>query len=322
MSGPVATGEAVGLDRFGGTEVLKVITRPVEAPGPGELLVAVEAAGVNPTDALLRSGQQAAAMSELSPPYVPGMEFAGRVVGLGDGVDPSWSGARVMGLVNPRRPQGGAQADFLRVPVASVVHVPGEVETLVAAAVPMNGVTALKAMDALEVGPEGSVLVTGATGALGRFVCAIAAVRGLCVVAGAREADVALLRELGVSVVVPRDVGMAAAVRALHPGGVDGVIDAALLGETVWALVRDGGTCVSVRGPQGAGDTRVRHVAVSVTQHTEDTQALREVASLLADGVFAPRVGHVLDWAHAAHAHWLLERGGLRERVVLVPAQS
>lgn len=315
-------GQAVGLDRFGGPEVLKVMERTIDAPRAGELLVAVEAAGVNPTDTLLRSGQQAAAMSALSPPYVPGMELAGRVVGLGDGVDPVWSGARVMALVNPRRPEGGAQADVVRVPVASVVEVPAEVETVVAAAVPMNGVTALKAVEALDAGPGGTILVTGATGALGGFVCRIAAARGLHVVAGGRDTEAALLRELGVSDVVPRDVGMAEAVRALHPDGVDGVVDAALLGEAAWAVVRDGGTCVSVRGPQGAGDTRVRHVAVSVTQHTEDTEALREVAAMLADGVLAARVGHVLDWAHAADAHWLLERGGLRERVVLVPRST
>lgn len=312
---------AVGLTEFGPPEVLHVVDLCDPTPGPDGVVVTVSAATVNPTDTLLRSGQQAATMTELSPPYVAGMEFAGRIAAVGEGVEHLAVGDEVMGLVNPRRPEGGAQAELVRVPAASVVRAPAGLTAVVAATLPMNGVTALKALEAAGVGAGDWLLVTGATGALGGYVCQAAAHRGIRVVAGAHEADHALLRDLGVEAVVPRGEGMAAAVRTTVPDGVAAVVDAALLGDAADELVRDGGSSVSVRGPRD-GDPRLRHAVVSVTRHAEDTEALRAVADLTAAGVLTPRVAHTLTWDRATHAHTLVEQGGLRGRVVLVPAPT
>lgn len=309
---------AVGFEWFGGPEVLHVVELPDPEPGPGEVVVAVEAATVNPTDTLMRSGQQAAAMREQSPPFVPGMELAGRVVALGQQVLDLAVGDPVMGIVNPRRAEGGALAERVRVPAASVVRAPAGLAPAAAATLPMNGLTALKAVEAAGVKAGDWLMVTGATGALGGYACQVATHRGVRVVAGADVADHDLLRELGVEAVVPRSEGLADAVREVVPDGVAAVVDAALLGDTADALVRDGGTSVSVRGPRD-GDPRLRHAVVSVTRHAEDAGALRTVAELAAAGVLVPRVAHVLTWDRAARAHTLVEQGGLRGRVVLVP---
>src|SRR5262245_17929068 len=114
---------AVTFSRFGGPEVLEVSELPVPEPGPGAVRIRVAAATVNPTDISFRTGRQltAAQLKEMGvlPPYIPGMELAGVVDAAGPDTD--WrAGDRVMAIVNPRRPGGGAQADLVVVPAASI----------------------------------------------------------------------------------------------------------------------------------------------------------------------------------------------------------
>src|SRR5713101_967589 len=118
---------AVTFSRLGGPEVLEVSELPEPQPGPGEVRIRVAAATVNPTDISFRSGRQltTAQLAEIGvrPPYIPGMELAGVVDAVGDGTD--WHpGDRVMAIVNPRRPGGGAQAELVVIPAASVALVP------------------------------------------------------------------------------------------------------------------------------------------------------------------------------------------------------
>src|SRR5712692_8907006 len=108
--------KAVTFTTFGGPEVLGVAELPEPQPGPGEVRIRVAAATVNPTDIGFRSGRQAGQLTpDLKPPYIPGMELAGVVdsVGAGAGWQP---GQRVMAIVMPRRPSGGAMAEKVVVP--------------------------------------------------------------------------------------------------------------------------------------------------------------------------------------------------------------
>ena len=134
---------AVTFSRFGGPEVLEVSELPAPEPGPGEVRIRVAAATVNPTDITFRAGRQTAAqLKELGalPPYIPGMELAGVVDAVGEGT--AWHpGDRVMAIVNPRRPGGGAQAELVVVPAASVARVPEGASLEAAATLPMNGLT-------------------------------------------------------------------------------------------------------------------------------------------------------------------------------------
>src|SRR5436305_13338605 len=98
---------AVGITRPGGPEVLGVIDRPVREPAPGEVRISVKAAGVNPTDIGVR---EHGGGDELPPPWTPGMDAAGVIESIGDGVERLSPGDRVMAAVTPRRPEGGAQA--------------------------------------------------------------------------------------------------------------------------------------------------------------------------------------------------------------------
>jgi len=103
---------AVTFSRFGGPEVLQVKDLPEREPGEGQVRIRVRAATVNPTDLGFRSGRQSAQLSGVEPPYIPGMELAGVVDAAGPGSD--WRpGDRVMAIVVPRRPEGGARGRAL-----------------------------------------------------------------------------------------------------------------------------------------------------------------------------------------------------------------
>jgi NADPH:quinone reductase-like Zn-dependent oxidoreductase len=170
---------AVALWRFGGPEVLEVADLPAPEPGPNEVRIRVMAATVNPTDLGLRAGRQADALAKLPPPYVPGMELAGVVDAIGP--DTEWLVAdRVMAIVLPTRTGRGAQAEQVVVAADSVAPMPNEDTSFEAAAtIPMNGLTARRALDLLALEPGQTLAVTGAAGAVGGYVTQLAAAEGV-----------------------------------------------------------------------------------------------------------------------------------------------
>jgi NADPH2:quinone reductase len=309
---------AIAFHQFGGPELLTVLELPVPTPKAGEVVVKVAASTVNPTDLMMRSGQQAGMMTELKPPYIAGMEFSGHVHALGDAAACLSLGQAVMGIVNPRRPAGGAHAEYICVPAASLVPVPDGIDLVEAATVPMNGMTAKMVLESLALPPGSRVLITGSAGAVGGYVIALAKRGGLHVVADAKDEDRELILKLGADEVVPRGDAMVAAVRARYPGGVDGLVDGALLGNPAAALVRDGGTAVALRKTNVTTDPRVNNKHVGVLNEVTNTAGLHWVAEQLSKGVLTPRIAVRLPFTEAVKAHSMLERGGMRGRVVLI----
>ncbi|NKC04928.1 zinc-binding dehydrogenase [Ochrobactrum haematophilum] len=270
---------------------------------------------------MMLSGQQARMMAELSPPYVGGMEFSGHVHEVGEGVNVVAKGDAVIGVVNPRRPEGGAQAAYVRVPAASVAKLKPEVDLVSAATVPMNALTAHMTLDLLSLQPGQSVLVTGGSGMLGGSVIQLARRAGLHVVATGSTDDWPLLRSLGADTCVSRDeAGMVGAVREAFPEGVDGLVDGALIGNNISFLVRDGGTAVSLRITSPIEDKRLKTPYVSVIAGMERTDILDAIASGIEERAIVPRVaeGGRFSFKHAADAYRMALRGGFRGRVVLL----
>jgi len=309
---------AAGFTEFGGPDVVRTIELPKPEAGPGEVVVGVVATTVNPTDTLMRAGLQAGMMKGVAPPYVGGVEFAGRVCGPPDGTGPLAQGQAVMGIVDARQ-RRGAHAEYVCVPIESVTPLPPGSDVVGAGTVPMNGLTAKMAIQMLGLPPGSTLLVTGGAGAVGGYAIQLAQHAGLAVVADGKEQDRDLLERLGASIVVPRGEAMTAAVRHNFPGGVDGLIDGALLGNLAAALVRDGGGSVSLRRSNPITDPRLLNQAVSVFGRPADTSALRWLAARLAEGVLTPRIAAQLPLNEAAEAHRRVERGSLRGRVVLLP---
>jgi NADPH2:quinone reductase len=313
---------ALTFAAFGGPEVLQVLELPQPAPGAGEVVVRVAASPINPTDLLMRAGAQAALMSSLQPPYIGGMELAGLVHSVGAGVAGLTVGQAVMGVVNPRTPSGGTHAQFVRVPAASVAPLDASADLVSAATVPMNGLTALAALDALDLEPGRTLLVTGGAGFLASYVIQLAKARGLVVLADARATEHDRLRRLGVDEILPRGVAMAAAVRQRCAAGVDGLVDTALLGDPAAALVRDGGAAATLRKTHAITDPRVRHHAIAVVDQMKNTAALHRLVALWQAGALTTRIARRMSLSDAVAAHRLAEEGGLDGRVVFDMAVS
>jgi len=307
---------AVAITAPGGPEVLSVIDRDVRAAGAGEVRIAVRAAAVNPTDIGLR---QRGAGPDLEPPWIPGMDAAGVVESVGEGVARLSAGDAVMAAVTPRRPEGGAQAELIVVPAASVVRVPDGATLAQAATLPMNGLTALLGLELLAL-PEGATLaVTGGAGLLASYVIPLAKARGLRVLADAKPEDEELVRGFGADDVLPRGAGFAAAVRDRVPDGVDALYDTALLGPDAFPAIRDGGAMAVVRGWDGSpGDRGIDVRPVFVRTVLERTDSLEHLRDRAGSGALQLRVAEEVSPEDAARAHELMEAGGLRGRAVIV----
>jgi NADPH:quinone reductase len=276
--------------------------------------VAVRAAAVNPTDIGLRG----TGVKDVPPPWTPGMDAAGTVEAVGEGVDRLATGEQVMAAVMPRRPEGGAQAERIVVPAASVVPIPDGATLQEASTLPMNGLTAMLGLEMLDLADGATLAVTGGAGLLASFVIGIAHERGARVIADAKPEDEELVRSFGADVVVPRG-DFAAAVRAAAPDGVDAVYDTALLNEAALGPIRDGGAMVVVRGWKPDAVARgIRVGQVAVRTVLERTDWLEELRRLASSGHLKLRVAGEYPPEEAAEAHRVMDAGGLRGRAVIV----
>jgi len=309
---------AVTFSRFGGPEVLEVSNLTEREPRPGEVRIRVAAATVNPTDIGFRSGRQSALLTGLQPPYIPGMELAGVVDAVGPGVTDWKPGDRAMAIVVPRRSEGGAMAESVVVPAASVARVPEGTSLEAAATLPMNGLTVRLALDLLALKAGATLAVTGAAGAVGGYAVQLGVADGLHVIAVAAPKDEALLKKLGAETVVPRGDDAAQRIRSIVPAGVDGVIDAAVIGAPILPAVRDGGGLAAVRGFEGETERGITIHQVRVADYVQNQAALDRLGHLVAQGKLTLRVAETFPPERAAEAHRRLEAGGVRGRLVIV----
>uniref|UniRef100_UPI00245714EC NADP-dependent oxidoreductase n=1 Tax=Nocardia abscessus TaxID=120957 RepID=UPI00245714EC len=221
----------------GGPDAIEILDVPVVEPGPGEVRVEIAATAVNPVD-LAVAGGVFHAMGLIDQPERTGLgwDFAGIVVATGPGVDVS-VGTRVAGLVDGFDRDFGTYAEQLVVPATDVAVVPDGLDLVTASTVPLNGLAAAQILDLLGDAPGhgNRLLVTGAAGAVGGYVTALAPRRGWQVTGLARSEDEKFVRGLGADFIAD-----------LEPGW-DAVADGAALQERGLALVRDGGAFVGVR---------------------------------------------------------------------------
>ncbi|ADG78132.1 Alcohol dehydrogenase GroES domain protein OS=Tsukamurella paurometabola (strain ATCC 8368 / DSM/ CCUG 35730 / CIP 100753 / JCM 10117 / KCTC 9821 / NBRC 16120 / NCIMB 702349 / NCTC 13040) OX=521096 GN=Tpau_1508 PE=4 SV=1 [Tsukamurella paurometabola] len=310
----------IGFEHPGGPEVLRWFDVPEPAVRPGQVKVRVVAAAVNPSDVVARAGVFHERYSSIAPPFVPGWDAAGVVV---ESAHPAWrTGDDVVAVTLPVFDGGGAYAERIVVNAASVAAKPAELSFEEAATFPMNGLTALLALDDADVDAGSTLAVSGAAGAVGGLVVELAARRGVTVIADAADTDVSLVRGFGADRTIPRGPGFGAAVRAVIPKGVDAVVDAALLRDEAVPAVRDGGIHVSLRTPEAGGgmsapDRRITVRYPVVAAAVADGQRLRALMELAATGAISARVADVLPAGSASEAHRRLESGGLRGRLVL-----
>jgi len=257
--------KAVLFHEHGDAGVLRVADAERPAAGPGDVLVAVAGTSFNPVDATIRAGH----LRQVFPvalPYTPGIDVAGTVATLGDGVTGFEVGDRVVGMLPMTAP--GAAAEYLVVPANLLATAPTAVPLADAAALPATGLTAWQAVfEHADVRPGQRVLVHGAGGAVGGYAVQLAAGAGATVVAtaGARDAD----RVRGYGAEVPGRDATAAT------GPFDAVLNFAPVPPddmaTLAGLLRDGGVLVTTTTP---GPDTVRAVSMFVRPDHEQLAAL------------------------------------------------
>ncbi|MGD9958102.1 NADP-dependent oxidoreductase [Nocardioides sp.] len=303
--------KAAVFSEFGGPEVLRLADRPEPEPRAGEVRIAVEAAVVHPFDLLTRAGAIVRAGMVPAPEHGfewgLGWDCVGRIDAVGDEVDLQ-VGQRVLGMQPAIAVPTGAQAERVVLAAGSVAPAPEGVEPTRAATLPLDGLTALAAIEAAELAPGRHLVVFGGTGGIGWFAVQLALRAGLRVTATAGEPDAAHVRALGAEVVDRNSL----------PRAVDAVLDTPGIGAAALTVIRDGGTLVTVAGPV-AGDRGIRSVQVRVSQLDRRAERLGELSSLAATGDLVLPVALAMPLADVAGAHRRLAAGGVGGRLVLVP---
>ncbi|MGH2910800.1 MAG: quinone oxidoreductase family protein [Solirubrobacteraceae bacterium] len=309
----MSTTRAVAIPEPGGPEVLRVIDRPVREPAAGEVRIRVRFAAVNPTDVSTRTRGS----TDVPPPWTPGMDAAGTVESVGEGVTELAVGQQVMAVTSPRRADGGAQAELIVIPAASAVPLPDGVSLQAAATLPMNGLTAILGLDMLGLSAGETLAVSGGAGLLASYVIPLAKQAGLTVIADARPDETELVRGYGADVVVERSEDFGAVVRAVQPDGVAAAFDTALLNERALGAIRDGGGLAVVRGWDGPAERGITVHKVFVFSVLERTDWLRTLAAMASDGRITLRPLETFPPERVAEAQQRMDAGGLRGRLLI-----
>jgi NADPH:quinone reductase-like Zn-dependent oxidoreductase len=303
------TYRAVEYTEYGGPEVLRVVERDAPEPGPGQVRVAVRAAGVNPIDWKIRSGAMARVMPARFP-VVPGSDMAGVVDRVGPGVTAFAVGDEVLGRGS------GTYAELTLAAVEGITRKPPEVSWEVAAGLPVVATTTYRVLALLGLKPGETLVVDGAAGGVGTVAVQVARHRGATVIGTAGPANHEYLRSLG-AIPVAYGEGLADRVREVAPQGVDAALDASGRGSLA-ALVD------LVGGPERVvtiADSAAAELGVRFTSGGADEVpgSLADAVSLVAAGTVTLPVARTYPLSEAAAAHRDSEAGHVRGKLVLLP---
>jgi NADPH:quinone reductase-like Zn-dependent oxidoreductase len=290
------------VHEFGPPEVMKFERVPRPEPGPGEVLVKVEAAGVGPWDGWIRAGKSALPQPL---PLTLGSDLSGEIVAMGLGVSERRVGDQVYGVTNPQFT--GAYAEYALASAGMVSNKPTSLTHVEAASVPVVSVTAWQALfDHAQLKAGQTVLIHGAAGSVGSYAVQLARRAGMQAIATVGTDDTSFVRNLGANVVIDyRTQRFEEEVR-----DADAVIDL-VGGETQsrsFQVLRRGGKLISaVSNPdQQLAERHGVEAAFFLVNVT--SQYLAEIARLVDGGKLRTKVGAVLPLAEAREAHFMLER--------------
>lgn len=304
--------KAVFIRRYGGPEVLEYGEIPAPTPGPGEALIAVHAASLNPIDWKLRKGL---VKGNYDPPmpHVMGRDFSGAIVALAPDVKNFAVGEEVFGVADAMR--DGPQAEYIAIDCARIARKPKNTNHVGAAAVALAGLSALMPLKAAgDVQAGQKILVHAGAGGVGGFAVQYARHKGATVVATCSAENADYVKRLGAS----RTIDYRREDFTRETADFDLVFD--LMGAEVhqrsFAVLKPGGTLAYlVAAPIPSAPARA-DVKV-VTARVQPTPALlAEIAALIDSGAVKPQVEKVVALAEAAAAHAASETGHARGKTV------
>jgi NADPH:quinone reductase-like Zn-dependent oxidoreductase len=305
--------KAVRFDHYGGPEVLEVVDVDAPAPGEGEVVVRVEATGINPGEAAIRSG----ALHEWWPASFPsgeGSDLAGVVTEVGSGVDGVSVGDEVIGYTDER----ASHAELVAVDAEHLTPRPGAVPWEVAGSLYVVGATAYAAVRAVGLREGDVVVVSGAAGGVGTLVVQLARNAGATVVGLASEDHHDWLREHGALPVTYGD-GVAERIRTAAGGRVDAFID--LFGSGYVELAIELGVTPERIDTIADPTAPERHPGVKIDGNLAGAspETLAELAALIAEGRLEVPIARVYPLAEVREAYTELERRHTLGKIVLRP---
>jgi NADPH:quinone reductase-like Zn-dependent oxidoreductase len=300
--------KAIVVHQYGGPEVLKFEDYPDPVPGPGEVLIRVAAASVNPIDYKRRAGLT----TDFYPLHFPaliGVDVAGTVVGTGPGVEGFSVGDRAFAMAD------NTYAELCVVNAAVLAKVPDGLDLIRPAALPLATTTGNQLSFAAGAEAGQRVIVVGAVGGVGRSAVFTAKERGAAVIAGVLKQQMDEAKTLGADWVVATDDDTA--IANLPP--LDAVADAVggKTAEKLIARVKPGGVFASVLGaPRNAA--KYPSVKVVAVFSKFDRKTLEFMAQAVRDGKLVIPISQTLPLSEAADAHAAAEKGGIG-KTLLVP---
>lgn len=320
---------AMVMHEVGGPEVMKLGELPTPKPAAGEVLIKIAYVSVNPADWKDRQGELAR-YYPYTFPYVVGMDAAGVIAELGEGVTQYKVGDRVVTCSNHGKGAWGTYAEYVATPLNTVAPLPANVSFEQAACIPVAGVTAWQSLHrgcSLKAGQ--TILVHGASGGVGSFAVQFAKHLGAKVAATCSGAKADYVRSLGVDLVIDyRTQDIAKEIKAWAPQGLDVVLDAVSCGTLPQAfdLLHKGGVLVSVPTLVGDGDVAAdmqRAAELGVTKAfavmtiEEGDKDMSSIVDLVSRGIVRVPPMQILPLEEAPKAHQLLQDGKVNGKLVL-----
>src|SRR3954452_15164036 len=306
------------VHEFGPPDVMRFERVPRPDPGPGEILLKVEAAGVGPWDGWIRAGKSALPQPL---PLTLGSDLSGEIIAVGPGVSDLRVGDQVYGVTNPRFI--GSYGEYALASAAMIARKPTSLTYTEAASVPVIAVTAWQALfDQAQLKAGQSVLVHGGAGNVGAYAVQLARRAGIRTLATAATEQVAFVRELGADTVVDfQTQRFEDEVR-----DVDAVLDL-VGGETQkrsFQVLRQGGKLISAVSPPDQDLAKSHGVNAAFFLVNVTTRHLTEIADLIDRGNLRTQVGTVLSLADAREAHFILDgrRPWSKGKIVLALQRS
>jgi NADPH:quinone reductase-like Zn-dependent oxidoreductase len=300
---------AVKFDNYGGLDALHLTEVETPKPGPGQFRLRVVAAGVNPADGKWRSGM----FKDFIPiplPHIPGYDVAGLVDEVGPGVDGFKKGDRVAALLG--NTTHGGYAEYAICEAAASSKVPEGIDLVVAAALPVASLTAAQMIEEHIKPSKGeTILITGALGAVGRFLVHEAKKQGLKVIAAVRPAHAAEAKQIGASETIPLEGGPRMTFD--HVADTIGGPAVAILCRTVKA---GGRICTAATDPIDPAGLPATPTMVFLHQ---DGPRLAQVIKEVATGTVPVPIARRMPLAAAAEAQKLVAAGGLGGKIILEP---
>jgi len=306
--------KAVRVHAFGGVDAMVYEELPSPAPGPGQVLIRVAAAGVGPWDAWIRQGKSVLPQPL---PLTLGADLSGAIEQVGPGAAGFRLGEQVFGVTNARFT--GAYAQYALAEAGMIAVKPARLTDIEAASVPVVGCTAQQMLfDHAGVREGQTVVVLGGAGNVGGYAVQLAQRAGARVVANAPPRGIDLLRSWGVDTIVAAGEPAPSHLAGQADVVIDTVGGAALAEAFTW--LRRGGALVSAVAEPDQDAARLHGVRAQFMLVAVNTAALSRLAGLVDAGKLRARVGETLSLAEARLAHRMLEGGkGRPGKIVLVP---